>query len=74
MSSKQLENKKNKQYKNNTNKQHENKQVQKNISIINKLNNNYKICEIPNYAEIIETHRREHLEYYLILNRCPEHD
>jgi len=55
------------------------KQVEKNVYIVkNIILNNYqdKVCEIPNYAQIIEDHRRNHLEYYRVLQsmRCTEHD
>ena len=53
------------------------KQVEKNIALVNNimLNPYEKICEIPNYARIIEDHKRNHLEYYLELqSRCTEHD
>lgn len=42
------------------------KQVEKNINNIKKFvaNEHNKICEIPNYARIIEDHKKNHLEYY----------
>jgi hypothetical protein len=55
------------------------KQVEKNVYIVkNIIANNHegKVCEIPNYARIIEDHKRTHLEYYKELQsmRCTEHD
>ena len=54
------------------------KQVEKNSARVNNimLNSHEKICEIPNYARIIEDHKRNHLEYYKELQsmRCTEHD
>ena len=55
------------------------KQVEKNIILVNKIElmmKDDKICEIPNYARIIEDHKRNHLEYYKELHswRCTEHD
>ena len=55
------------------------KQVEKNIILVNKIElmmKDDKICEIPNYAQIIRDHKRNHLEYYLELQsmRCTEHD
>ena len=54
------------------------KQVEKNIAIVNNimLNPHEKICEIPNYARIVEDHKRNHLEYYKELQsmRCTKHD
>ena len=40
------------------------------------LNPHNKICEIPNYARIVEDHKRNHLEYYKELQsmRCTKHD
>ena len=42
------------------------KQVEKNMAIVNNimLNPHNKVCEIPNYAQIIRDHKRNHLEYY----------
>lgn len=45
------------------------KEIIKNVNNANKLvtTMNYnKICEIPNYAKIIEDHKRNHLEYYVV--------
>lgn len=39
---------------------------QKNISVTLPPN---KICEIPNYAVLIEDHRKNHVEYYKMLHR-----
>lgn len=55
------------------------KQVEKNVNTSNKLvtmMNHNKICEIPNYAKIIEDHKRNHLEYYkeLMSMRATEND
>ena len=54
------------------------KQVEKNIILVNNimLNPHNKICEIPNYAQIIEDHKRNHLEYYKELQsmRATEND
>ena len=56
------------------------KQVEKNnIILVNKIVSimkDDKICEIPNYAQIIRDHKRNHLEYYKELQsmRCTEHD
>ena len=54
------------------------KQVEKNVALVNNimLNPHNKICEIPNYAQIIRDHKRNHLEYYKELQsmRCTEHD
>ena len=45
------------------------KQVEKNVALVNNimLNPHNKICEIPNYAQIIRDHKRNHLEYYIQL-------
>jgi len=52
------------------------KQVEKNVYIVKNIIANNKICEIPNYAQIIRDHKRNHLEYYKELQsmRCTEHD
>jgi len=55
------------------------KQVEKNIIIVNQIESMMKyekICEIPNYARIIEDHKRNYLEYYKELQsrRSTEHD
>ena len=43
------------------------KQVEKNSALVNNimLNSHEKVCEIPNYARIIEDHKRNHLEYFI---------
>ena len=46
------------------------KQIEKNVISANKIDVMMKynsICEIPNYARIIEDHKRNHLEYYKVL-------
>ena len=54
------------------------KQVEKNVALVNNimLNPHNKICEIPNYAQIIRDHKRNHLEYYKELQsmRATEQD
>lgn len=55
------------------------KQLEKNIIIVNQIETMMKyekICEIPNYARIVEDHKRNHLEYYKELQsmRCTKHD
>jgi len=55
------------------------KQVKKNVYIVKNIilnNHQDKLCEIPNYARIIEDHKRNHLEYYRELQsmRATEHD
>jgi hypothetical protein len=54
------------------------KQVEKNSALVNNimLNPHEKKCEIPNYAQIIRDHKRNHLEYYKELQsmRSTEHD
>ena len=55
------------------------KQVEKNVYIVKNIilnNHRDKVCEIPNYAQIIRDHKRNHLEYYKELQsmRCTEHD
>ena len=54
------------------------KQVEKNSALVNNimLTSHEKVCDIPNYARIIEDHKRNHLEYYKELHswRCTEHD
>ena len=55
------------------------KQVEKNIILVKKIElmtKDDKVCEIPNYARIIEDHKRNHLEYYKELQSmlCTEHD
>jgi len=50
------------------------KQIEKNVIIANKIE--AMRCEIPNYAKIIEDHKRNHLEYYKELQsmRATEND
>lgn len=54
-------------YRETLNEKRSQKVVEKYVSILKQKMKNEKVCEIPNYAQIIRYHKRNHLEYYIHL-------
>jgi len=50
------------------------KQLEKTMAQVNTKSPNRNVCEIPNYSTLIQNYKTNHLEYHIVLNRCPELD